>query len=160
MTQTQSSNLPDAGSTAATGIKTGKIVVKRSIPATVDELFDAWLDPESLAQWMLPGDHRRNTVSVDARVGGAFEVVMHHQDGSKRHYGNYRAIERNRKLVFTWFSDATHHTETLVTVEFNAAIASTEIVLTHERMPDHEAGLAHTRGWTRALELLEAHSKR
>ena len=159
MTQTQT-NSTKAATVPAAGIKTGKIVVKRTIPATVDELFDAWLDPESLAQWMLPGDHRRNTVSVDARVSGAFEIVMHHQDGSKRHYGEYRAIERNKKLVFTWHSDATHHTETLVTVEFRAASDSTEIVLTHERMPDHEAGLKHTKGWTRALELLETHFKR
>jgi uncharacterized protein YndB with AHSA1/START domain len=28
----------------------GTIVVRRTIPATVDELFDAWLDPDSLAQ--------------------------------------------------------------------------------------------------------------
>jgi hypothetical protein len=41
-------------------------------------------------------------------------------------------------------------------VEFNAASASTEIVLTHERMPDHAAGLKHTNGWTLALELLES----
>jgi uncharacterized protein YndB with AHSA1/START domain len=151
MTQTSSTQ---AATVPAAGIKTGKIVVKRTIPATVDELFDAWLDPESLAQWMLPGDHQRNTVSVDARVGGAFEIVMHHQNGAKRHYGEYRVIERNKKLVFTWYSDATHHTETLVTVEFHAASASTEIVLTHERMPDHEAGLQHTNGWNLALELL------
>jgi uncharacterized protein YndB with AHSA1/START domain len=157
MTQTSST---EAATVPAAGIKTGRIVVKRTIPATVDELFDAWLDPESLAQWMLPGDHQRNTVSVDARVGGAFEIVMHHQNGSKRHYGEYRVIERNKKLVFTWYSDATHHTETLVTVEFNVASTSTEIVLTHERMPDHEAGLGHTRGWTRALELLAGFVKR
>ena len=158
MTQTQT------GSTKATvpaaSIATGKIVVKRTIPATVDELFDAWLDADSLAQWMLPGDHRPNTVSVDARVGGKFEIIMHHQDGSKPHYGEYRSIERNKKLVFTWHSNATRHTETLVTVEFIAANDSTEIVLTHERLPDHESGLSHTRGWTRGLELLEAHLKR
>ncbi|MGH8504467.1 MAG: SRPBCC family protein [Stenotrophobium sp.] len=158
MTQPQTSSTKAAAIPAA-GIKTGKIVVRRTIPATVDELFDAWLDPESLAQWMLPGDHRRNTVNVDARVGGAFEIVMHHQDGDKRHYGEYRGIERNRKLMFTWFSEATHHSETLVTVEFHAASDHTEIVLTHERMPDHEAGLGHTRGWTRALELLEGFLK-
>ncbi len=158
MTQTQTGSIPKA-SVPDAGIQTGKIVVRRTIPATVDELFDAWLDPESLSQWMLPGDHQRNTVKVEARVGGSFEVVMHHQDGSKRHYGEYRLIERNRKLVFTWHSDATQHRETLVTVEFHAATASTEIVLTHERMPDHEAGLGHTRGWTRALELLASFLK-
>ena len=154
MNQTQAGSAK-AATVPAAGITTGKIVVRRTIAATADELFEAWLDPESLAQWMLPGDHRRNTVSVDARAGGAFDIVMHHQDGSKRHYGEYRLIERNKKLVFTWHSDATHHTETLVTVEFIAASASTEIVLTHERLPNHDAGLKHTKGWTRGLELLE-----
>jgi uncharacterized protein YndB with AHSA1/START domain len=135
--------------------RTGTIVVRRTIPATVDELFDAWLDPESLAQWMRPGAVSRSTARVDARVGGAFEVVMHYPNGPLRHYGEYRAIERNRKLVFTWHSDATHDTETLVTVDFNVVSAGTEIVLTHERMPDHDAGVSHIQGWTLALELLE-----
>ncbi len=134
---------------------TGTIVVKRTIPATVDELFDAWLDPESLAQWMHPGTTARSTASVDARVGGAFEVLMHYPGKPLRHHGVYRQIERNQKLVFTWISDATHHTETLVTVEFNVASAGTEIVLTHERMPDREAGDAHVQGWALAFELLE-----
>ncbi len=133
----------------------GKVVVKRTIPATVDELFDAWLDPESLAQWMRPGIDALSTATGDARVGGAFEVVMHHPDGPKRHHGEYRVIERNRKLVFTWISDATHHAETLVTVDFHPSISSTEIVLTHERMPDHDAAVGHGRGWTAALALLE-----
>lgn len=63
--------------------------------------------------------------------------------------------ERNKRLVFTWNSNATHHTETLVTVEFSIVSDGTEIVLTHERMPDHQAGLFHVQGWTLALELLE-----
>jgi len=151
MTQARSSITPPP---AGSDIRTGSIVVRRSIAATVDELFDAWLDADSLAQWMHPGITARSTVSVDARVGGRFEVVMNHERGPLRHYGEYLAIERNRRLVFTWFSDATHHTETLVTVEFLARSDSTEIVLTHERLPDHEAGLGHASGWTAALELL------
>ena len=131
------------------------IVVKRTIAATVDELFNAWLDPESLAQWMHPGTTARSTASVDARVGGAFEVLMHYPGKPLRHHGVYRHIERNQKLAFTWISDATHHTETLVTVEFHIASAGTEIVLTHERMPDREAGDAHAQGWTLAFDLLE-----
>lgn len=148
MTQTSASN------TVAASSKTGTIVVRRNIAATVDELFDAWLDPESLAQWMHPGTTARSSAKVDARVGGAFEVVMNYEGGPLRHHGEYRIIERNRKLVFTWHSDATHHMETLVTVEFHAASASTEIVLTHARMPDHEAGREHNSGWTMALDLL------
>lgn len=155
---TQTPTISKAATT--TGLEPGKIVVRRTIVATVDELFDAWLDPESLAQWMHPGTTTRSTVSVDARVGGAYEVVMNYDFGPRRHYGEYRAIERNRKLVFTWHSDATLHTETLVTVEFKAATSNTEIVLTHERLPDHESGCSHTNGWTMGLELLEALFKR
>lgn len=153
MTRTRASN-PEAATIPATGSNTSTVVIKRTIPATVDELFDAWLDPDSLAQWMHPGTTARSTATVDARVGGAFEVVMHYPGDPRRHHGEYRTIERNKKLVFTWYSDATHHSETLVTVEFNAASASTEIVITHERLPNHEAGCSHIEGWTLALELL------
>ena len=154
MTTAQAS-ITKAATVPASGIETGKIVVRRTIAATVDELFDAWLEPESLAQWMRPGAIRPSSVKTDARVGGAFEVVMHYAEGPLRHHGEYRAIERNKKLAFTWYSNATHHAETLVTVEFRPASNSTEIVLTHERMPDHDAELKHTQGWTLALELLE-----
>ncbi|HZX69857.1 MAG TPA: SRPBCC domain-containing protein [Rhodanobacter sp.] len=154
MTPTQSSDA-DAAALACERNRHDSIVVKRNFHATVDELFCAWLDAESLAQWMHPGTTSPSTATVDARVGGAFEVVMHYPDGPKRHHGEYRVIERNRKLVFTWISDATHHTKTLVTVDFHASLAGTEIVLTHERMPDHEAGLSHERGWTAAFDLLQ-----
>ena len=73
MTTAQASS-PQAATVPASGIETGKIVVRRTIAATVDELFDAWLEPESLAQWMRPGAIRPSSVKVDARVGGAFEV--------------------------------------------------------------------------------------
>lgn len=152
MTSTPAS---DASTSAAPGRHGRRIVVRRTIPATVDELFDAWLDPHSLAQWMHPGTDTPSTATVDPRVGGTFEVVMHHTDGTRRHRGEYRVIERNARLVFSWVSDATHHAETLVTVDFNILGAGTEIVITHERMPDHAAGVAHTHGWTAALELLD-----
>ncbi len=130
------------------------VVVERTIAAPAGELFDAWLDPDSLARWMRPGGIPRSSARVDPRVGGAWEVVMHHPDRPLRHSGVYRVIERPRRLVFTWVSDATHFTETLVTVEFRAAGKGTRIVLTHERLPDHEATLSHAQGWTGALELL------
>jgi uncharacterized protein YndB with AHSA1/START domain len=135
--------------------KAATVVVRRTIPATVDELFDAWLDPECLAQWMRPGMAPLSTARVDARVNGSFEVVMHSPGGPLRHYGVYRDIVPNKKIVLTWCSDATYDTETLVTVQFNVASAGTEVVVTHERMPDQEAANAHSQGWTQALELLE-----
>ena len=155
MNQPQLRGTADADGTPAAGSATGKLVIKRTIAATVEELFDAWLDPESLAQWMHPGSSVPSSARVDARVGGSFEVLMPRENGTLRHHGEYRAIERNKKLVFTWFSHATREMQTLVTVEFHALDGGTQIVLTHEQLPDHEAGMAHTRGWNAALNLLE-----
>jgi uncharacterized protein YndB with AHSA1/START domain len=60
-----------------TSERTASITVRRTIAASAEEIFDAWLDPESLAEWMQPGPTLRTTARSDARVGGSYEVVMH-----------------------------------------------------------------------------------
>jgi uncharacterized protein YndB with AHSA1/START domain len=131
-----------------------RVVVRREIAAPAETLFDAWLDPESLAVWMRPGGTERTTASVDARVGGAFEIVMHMPDRSVPHRGTYREIARPRRLVFTWNSPYAGENDSLVTVEFRAIRGATEIVITHEGLPSEEMAKAHTGGWTDILETL------
>ena len=41
-----------------------------------------------------------------------------------------------------------------MTVDFNAKGRSTEIVITHERLPSAEMVTAHTGGWTSILETI------
>src|SRR6187399_217541 len=95
------------------------VVVRRTIAASAEDLFDAWLDPEALAQWMRPGEIRSTVARVEPRVGGAYEITMHGSAGSSYvHKGVYRAIDRPKRLVFTWHSPATEQKETLVTVDF------------------------------------------
>lgn len=134
-----------------------RITVRREIAAPAQELFDAWLDPASLAIWMRPGDTRRTTARVDARVGGRFEIDMQLDSGPNLHTGIYQEIDRPRRLVFTWNSRATRQTDSLVTVEFRPVGRKTEIVLTHERLPGKEAADGHNRGWTAILELISRH---
>jgi uncharacterized protein YndB with AHSA1/START domain len=133
-----------------------KIVVRREIEATAEELFDAWLDPASLSEWMSPFDMTHAVVKVDARVGGAFEIVMHNDCGNVPHTGVYREISRPQRLAFTWQSPHTGPNETLVTVEFRPGGQTTEVVLTHEHLPE-AAMKGHTGGWTDILKELEAH---
>ena len=83
------------------------VVVRRTIAASAEELFDAWLDPEALAQWMRPGTISSTVARVEPRVGGAYEIIMQAQSGPIVHKGVYRAIERPRRLVFTWMSAPT-----------------------------------------------------
>ncbi len=131
------------------------VTVKRRIAAPAQQVFDAWLDPASLAEWMRPcsAGSRRSDVKVDARVGGAFEIVMHVPSGPVRHTGIYQSIDAPRCLVFTWNSPHTGPDDTLVTVEFRPDGKATEVVITHERLPE-AARKGHTAGWTEILESL------
>ncbi|NRR33615.1 SRPBCC domain-containing protein [Oxalobacteraceae bacterium] len=132
------------------------VTVRRSIAASAEELFDAWLDADMLAQFMRPGGMARASVSCDPREGGAFEIIMHGDDSSYRHTGHYLTIERPRKLVFSWISAATAERESLVTVDFIAGSAATDIVVTHRQLPDEAAQLSHTEGWGDVLDVLAA----
>jgi uncharacterized protein YndB with AHSA1/START domain len=139
--------------TAVASIPT--VTVKRRIAAPAQRLFDAWLDPASLAEWMRPcsSGTKRSDVKVDARVGGAFEIVMHVPSGPVRHTGIYQTIEAPRRLVFTWNSIHAGQDDSLVTVDFRPDGKATEIVITHERLPE-QALKGHTGGWTEILESL------
>ncbi|MEW6332330.1 MAG: SRPBCC domain-containing protein [Pseudomonadota bacterium] len=130
-----------------------KVTVRRTIQASAGELFDAWLDPASLSEWMRPGNITRAVTTLDPRVGGKFEIVMHAPDGAHVHSGVYRLIDRPHRLVFTWISRGTKNTETLVTIDFYPTDIGTEIVLTHEQLPDEAAVQSHTRGWMRILQV-------
>lgn len=130
------------------------VSVRREIQASVEELFDAWLDAEGLAVWMCPGNVTHSVATLDARVGGTFEVKMHTPDAVLLHHGTYRAIQRPHRLVFTWLSPGTRQTESLVTVEFRRTPGGTEVVLLHEQLPDDAAARAHSLGWNRILDLL------
>jgi uncharacterized protein YndB with AHSA1/START domain len=131
------------------------LVVRRQIAAPREQVFEAWLDSESLAQWMRPGDCTATTVTLDPRVGGGFRIVMHGPThGAVEHHGEYLAIEPPTLLSFTWISRPTENRATVVTIEFHERGAGTELVLTHRGLPP-KAMEGHRKGWTDALRLLD-----
>jgi uncharacterized protein YndB with AHSA1/START domain len=79
-----------------------RVTVRRRFDASAEALFDAWVEPASLAAWMHPG-----------------QIVR------------YRLIERPQRLVFTWRSPDMPG-DSLVSVEFHPGPGATEVVVTHE----------------------------
>lgn len=139
---------------AAPSTTSAAVVVRRTIAASAEDLFDAWLDPEALAVWMRPGTIRSTVAKVEARVGGAYEIAMQSESGSIMHKGVYRAIDRPNRIVFTWASDHTGQCDSLVTVDFVRTGDRTEVIVTHELLPE-SARAAHANGWTHGLEHLD-----
>jgi uncharacterized protein YndB with AHSA1/START domain len=119
-----------------------------------EEIFDAWTDPEKMREWLCPVGATIPFIEVDLRVGGAFRIDMQSEHGLHSHTGEYREITRPEKLVFSWSSINTQHEETLVTVELIERGQQTELVLTHEGLPDKEAGEMHAMGWGSILDRL------
>jgi uncharacterized protein YndB with AHSA1/START domain len=129
------------------------LVVRRQIAMPREKVFEAWLDSESLAHWMRPGNFTHATVLVDPRVGGGFRIVMEGgtDGGDYEHRGEYLAIV---PLSFTWISRATDHRPTVVTIEFHERGTGTELVLTHRRLAP-KAVEGHRKGWTDIVRLLD-----
>ncbi|HLB06298.1 MAG TPA: SRPBCC family protein [Alphaproteobacteria bacterium] len=128
---------------------THSVRITRRIAAPPERVFDAWLDPQSLAAWMCPGATTRAEAMLEARVGGRFRIVMHGEGVAYEHTGQYRVIERPRRLVFTWVSAVAG--ETRVTVEFHPVDGGTDLTLTHEGFPDADVAKKHDGGWGEIL---------
>jgi uncharacterized protein YndB with AHSA1/START domain len=129
------------------------VTVQREIAAPAEELFDAWLDGQSLGTWFRPSGVRETRAETDPRVGGTFHIVMVH-DESTVCSGTYREIDRPRRLVFTWSSPDTRSQDTIVTVTFQPSSTGTVVEIHHTGLPDEEARGSHHAGWSDILREL------
>ena len=74
------------------------ITFERRLPVSRAEVFDAWTQPEQIAQWWDPTGARLTTCEIDLRPGGAFRFV---NDGHGPPFtGTYTVIDRPSRLVF------------------------------------------------------------
>ena len=141
--------------------------IRRTYNASRERVFRAWTDPQAIAQWFGPTDGHCCTVeALDLRVGGRYRLALAHpegesgcagESGASRAAGEYTVIDPPSRLAFTWAWEegGMDVGETLVTVELNDLGGRTELVLTHERLPNEEARIAHGEGWNGSLDRLE-----
>jgi uncharacterized protein YndB with AHSA1/START domain len=132
----------------ATGLR-----IERVLPAPVADVFRAWADPASMAEWISPSG--RAEVQADVRVGGSFRIVMLDDGVRIDHEGEYIVVEAPRKLVFTWRSAYTGTTSSVVTVLLTPRGDETALTLTHERLPAEHRD-SHQGGWGAILDNLMA----
>lgn len=129
--------------------------VSKVIHAPIEDVFDAWLSPETLSKFILPmpGMPEPQTKN-EAYEGGNFEIIMQVGDDKIPHTGKYLEIRRPNKLVFTWESPFSTDNST-VTLKFSAlGEDKTNIELTHIRFVDEEARSNHEGGWSNILDKL------
>lgn len=127
--------------------KEGKLVIRRTIPASRQEVFAEWTNPQGMRSWMCPEGVEASEVELDLRVGGSFRILMRGGGNEYEHTGVYQLIEPPARLAFTWISKSTDMLPTLVTVELFERAGKCDLVLTHERLPSRKAVDHHKGGW-------------
>jgi len=137
-----------------TQVETLAFTLERVIPAPVEQVFDAWLDPST------PGKlwHGADKLVFDPKVDGMFYVLLI-RDGGRRiaHYGLFTRMDRPHTIQHTFVSPNTRGLESMVTLTFREKAGDTQLTLRHEGLPDDEAGRGHEKGWSYFLGLLEEH---
>jgi uncharacterized protein YndB with AHSA1/START domain len=137
-----------------------RVVVRRRMPAPRDVVFEAWIDPKGIHEWMCPGDVVSAEAVLDVRVGGSFRIVMKSREREHVHTGTYQVVEPPSKLVFTWSAAETPGEITLVTVELVPLGDESELVLTHERFPKADVAKRYEGGWGTIADKFAAYLSR
>lgn len=136
--------------------------LQRVIPAKPAQVYRAWLDPDLIARWMIPGEPTGVRAEVDERPGGHYRIF--HPDG-----GGFDArlteMDPDRRLVFEWgFVGPERRAGTVfdsvLTLTFeDAEGGGTLLTLVHEKLDALRAALPDVadqveRGWSLALDNL------
>lgn len=110
--------------------------ITRRYDASPEELFDAWADPALARQWLFTSPtSEANTTTLDARVGGAWEINDRREGVDYRGIGEYLVVDRPRKLVFTFGMPQFSPEYDRVTIEIAPDGDGALLTLTHESPP-------------------------
>lgn len=131
--------------------KPTSLTVRRTIACTPEAAYDAWTVPAQMLTWSAPSEG--STFEFDVRVGGAYLMNVMYEGTLLPHSGEYKVLDRPKKVQQTWTSPPTHNQETMVTIVFKAVGDKTEVSLAHERLPE-DAVEPHRQGWEGVLEMM------
>lgn len=137
-----------------------ELVATRVFDAPRQRVWDAFMKPEHLRQWMLgPDGWTMPVCEIDLRPGGAWHWVWRKQDDETMEmHGEYREIAEPERVVNTerWGGD---WPETLVTTEFAEKAGRTTVTVTvlypskEARERATETGMLE--GWSQSYDRLE-----
>jgi uncharacterized protein YndB with AHSA1/START domain len=106
-------------------------------------------------RWWGPQGVACPAAEIDLRVGGSYRIANQFPDGKVIWIvGIFEVIEPPHRLTYTWKLESQDGPVERVTVSFEAHGAATEVVVTHERIPDEAARTSHERGWIGCLDSL------
>jgi uncharacterized protein YndB with AHSA1/START domain len=135
-----------------------EVLITRIFEAPRSEVFTAWTDPDEVATWYGPSSMEvpRESVRIDARVGGRWELTMVPRGGGDGFAIGYEILELDEPQLLVMRSDPMpgHPDGTVVRIELHDHGSKTRMTLSDGPYP---AGAGHAEaGYAGALDKLAA----
>jgi len=133
-------------------------VVRRLLSASPDVVYDEWLDPDALSDWMCPRPARCLAVESEPWAGGRLRIDI--SDGGVEFYvsGRFLVLDRPGRLSFTWscstWPDPSAQSVVNVLLEPHGH-EQTLMTIEHSLLPG-EFVERHTQGWAAIADQLAA----
>jgi uncharacterized protein YndB with AHSA1/START domain len=131
--------------------------IERTFNASAERVFDAWTSEEVMRRWWHAGNDWQTTeAEVDLRIGGTVRVTMRdpHKDEKYGGGGQYLAIERPTRLVFTWLWDGMDLRQ-VIEIDFEEKDGATTVRFVHRDLWDEAAVRDHDEGWSICFDNLD-----
>jgi uncharacterized protein YndB with AHSA1/START domain len=138
-----------------------EVLITRIFDAPREQVFRAWTDPDEVAAWYGPGhmDTPRETIHIDLRVGGRYELTMVERDGDAAFAIGYEILELVAPELLVLRSDPMPEMGmpegAVLRVEFHDHGAKTRMTLSDGPYPPAGRGHAEA-GWNVAFDKLAA----
>ncbi len=143
---------------------TDTIHISRIFNAPRELVYRAWTEPEMLVHWFGCAAFSTKSATADARVGGAWRVVMRSPEGEDfPAYGTFEELTPVERIVLThqWEKQVAGvnppHLGTRVTVELIEEGAGTRLEFRQTGLATIASRDSHIGGWCDSMDALVAH---
>lgn len=108
-----------------------ELYLTRLLDASVKDVWNAWVEPDQVAQWWGPRGFTITTVNKDVRTGGTWKYTMHGPDGTDYpNFTTYLEVDPYSRLVYDHGGTETTPPMFRVTVLFTEMNGKTKMEMT------------------------------
>lgn len=135
-----------------------KISLSKTIAAPAEKVFDHWLIPTFVGNWMFDtasGEDKIIELENEVRPHGNFSFKVSNQGNEVEYSGEYAEIRRPDRLAFSWISSKEPELESKVVVQFQNENDKTRVKFSQQLPADSHEDPEQTKDlWSRRLNAL------